>query len=101
MIYHLLWHFRDVFTHKMGFYAYQDGMFRSVAAVLTSLFIALFLGPSIIRFLMRKKIGDRPEFHHAALNELTREKANTPTMGGLILTLAALAANTLWAKLIN
>jgi phospho-N-acetylmuramoyl-pentapeptide-transferase len=50
---------------------------------------------------MRKKIGDRPEFHHAALNELTKEKANTPTMGGLIIILASLAATLLWAKLNN
>jgi phospho-N-acetylmuramoyl-pentapeptide-transferase len=85
----------------MGFYAYQDVMFRSVAALLTSFSIAIFLGPGIIRWLMRKKIGDRPEFHHAALNELTREKANTPTMGGLIIILAVLAGTMLWAKLNN
>ncbi len=72
MIYHLLWNLRDVFTHKLGFYAYQDVMFRSVAAILTSFLIAILLGPKIIRWLMTKKIGDRPEFHHAALNELTK-----------------------------
>jgi len=101
MIYHLLWHLRNVFTHKLGFYAYQDVMFRSVSAALTSLVIALLIGPKIIRWLMRKKIGDRPEFHHAALNELTKEKANTPTMGGLIIILASLTTTLLWAKLNN
>ncbi len=101
MIYHLLWHFRDVFTHRLGFYAYQNVMFRSVAATLTSLVIALLVGPKIIRWLMRKKIGDRPEFHHAALNELTKEKANTPTMGGLIIIFASLVTTLLWARLNN
>ena len=101
MIYHLLWHFREVFTHKLGFYAYQNVMFRSVAAALTSLFIAFVIGPKIIRWLIQKKIGDRPEFHHAALNELTKEKANTPTMGGLIILLAGLASTLSWAKLDN
>jgi phospho-N-acetylmuramoyl-pentapeptide-transferase len=101
LIYHLLWHFRDIFTHKIGFYAYQDVLFRSVAALLTSFAIAILFGPRIIRWLMRKKIGDRPEFHHAALNELTREKANTPTMGGLIIILAMLATTLLWARLNN
>jgi len=101
MIYHLLWHLREVFTHRLGFYAYQDVMFRSVSAILTSLLIALLIGPKIIRWLMRKKIGDRPEFHHAALNELTKEKANTPTMGGLIIILSSLATTLLWAKLNN
>lgn len=101
MIYHLLWYFRAIFTHKIGFYAYQDVMFRCVAAVLTSFFIALWLGPKIIRWLMRKKIGDRPEFNHTALNELTKNKANTPTMGGLIIILATMVATLLWAKLDN
>ena len=101
MIYHLLWHFRNTFTHRMGFYAYQDVMFRSVAAVLTAFAVAILLGPKIIRWLMRKKIGDRPEFHHATLNELTKAKANTPTMGGLIIILATFAGTLLWAKLNN
>ncbi|MBW8000612.1 MAG: phospho-N-acetylmuramoyl-pentapeptide-transferase [Planctomycetes bacterium] len=101
MIYYLLWYFRDAFTHKIGFYAYQDVMFRSIAAILTSFSIAVFLGPTIIRWLMTKKIGDRPEFHHDKLNELTKEKTNTPTMGGLIIILAVLAGTLLWAKLTN
>jgi phospho-N-acetylmuramoyl-pentapeptide-transferase len=97
MIYHLLWHLRDVFTHRIGFYAYQDVVFRSIAAVLTAFAIAIFVGPKIIRWLMRKKIGDRPEFHHEALNELTKEKANTPTMGGLMIILAVFCATLLCA----
>ena len=99
MIYHLLHYFSGFFTERLGFYAYQNVMFRSVAAVLTSFAIAIFLGPSIIRRLMRKKIGDRPEFHHATLNELTKEKANTPTMGGLIIILAVLVTTLVWANL--
>jgi len=101
MIYHLLWYLREIFTHRLGFYAYQNVVFRSVAAILTSLVIALVIGPKIIRWLMRKKIGDRPEVHHATLNELTKEKANTPTMGGLIIILATVSTTLLWAKLNN
>jgi phospho-N-acetylmuramoyl-pentapeptide-transferase len=47
------------------------------------------------------KIGDRPEFHHAALNELMRDRANTPTMGGIIILAAVLAGTLLWARLDN
>ena len=50
---------------------------------------------------MKEKIGDRPEFSHTALNELMRERANTPTMGGLIILLSILAGTFLWAKLGN
>lgn len=99
MIYHLLQYFSEFFTDRLGFYAYQNVMFRSVAAVLTSFIIAIFWGPSVIRWLMRKKIGDRPEFHHATLNELTKEKANTPTMGGLIIILSVMATTLMWADL--
>jgi len=101
MIYHLLQYFSDFLTEKLHFYAYMYVMFRAVMAILTSLAISLLVGPRIIRWLMRKKIGDRPEFHHAALNELTREKANTPTMGGLIILFSAIATTLLWAKLNN
>ncbi len=101
MIYHLLRHFSDFFSETLHFYAYQYVLFRAVLAILTSLAIALMIGPRIIRWLMRMKIGDRPEFHHAALNELTKEKANTPTMGGLIILFSAIVTTLLWAKLNN
>jgi phospho-N-acetylmuramoyl-pentapeptide-transferase len=101
LIYHLLWWLRDVFTHKVGFYAYQDVMFRAILAALTSLGIAVLLAPRVIRWLMRMKVGDRPEFHHAALNELMRDRANTPTMGGIIILSAILASTVLWARLDN
>ena len=99
MIYHLLRYLRA--GERLGFYAYQYVVFRSVVAVLTSFLIAVLLGPTIIRWLMRKKIGDRPEFHHATLNELTKEKANTPTMGGLIIILSVLATTVLWADILD
>ncbi len=99
MIYHLLWYLHA--GEKFGFYAYQNVLFRAVSATLTSLIIALVIGPRIIRWLMKKKIGDRPEFHNATLNELTKEKTNTPTMGGLIIIFSVLASTLLWAKLYN
>jgi phospho-N-acetylmuramoyl-pentapeptide-transferase len=101
MIYHLLRHFSGFFSDTLHFYAYQHVLFRSVVAILTSLIISLLIGPRIIRWLMRKKIGDRPEFYHAALNELTKEKANTPTMGGLIILSSTILTTLLWARLDN
>jgi phospho-N-acetylmuramoyl-pentapeptide-transferase len=97
MIYHLLWYLHA--GDRFGFYAYQNVIFRSVSATLTSLLIALLIGPRIIRWLMKKKIGDKPEFNNATLNELTKEKANTPTMGGLIILFSIITSTLLWAKL--
>lgn len=99
MLYHLL-EYMDV-AEKLHFYAYKDVLFRAIMATLSSLIIALYIGPHIIRWLMRKKIGDRPEFNHADLNELTKNKANTPTMGGLIIICATLLSTLLWARLNN
>ena len=89
------------FKETLGFYAYEEVMFRAICAALTSLLIAVFTGPKIIRWLMKKKIGDRPEFNHTALNQLMRERENTPTMGGLIILLAVISSTLLWAKLDN
>ncbi len=98
MIYHLLEYLQ---IKRIGFYAYEDVLFRAVMAALTSLAIAFWLGPRVIRWLMRMRIGDRPEFHHAALNELMKDRTNTPTMGGIIILTGILAGTLLWAKLSN
>ena len=87
--------------HGIGFYAYEDVLFRAILAALTSLAVAIFMAPRVIRWLMRMKIGDRPEFHHAALNDLMRDRANTPTMGGIIILSALLTGTVLWAKMNN
>lgn len=100
MIYHLLDQLQKT-LHGVGFYAYEDVLFRSFLAALTSLVVAVLMAPRIIRWLMAKKVGDRPEFHHAALNELMQDRANTPTMGGIIILAAIMAGTFLWARLDN
>jgi phospho-N-acetylmuramoyl-pentapeptide-transferase len=72
--------------------------FRAAAAVVTSLVIAFAFGPVVIRRLQRAGVGqvvreDGPETH--------RPKAGTPTMGGLIIILAASISTLLWAQLTN
>ena len=100
MIYHLL-HWQKALLDKIGFYAYEDLTFRCVMAGITSLVISFVFGPYVIRWLMKKKIGDRPEFNHADLNQLMRERANTPTMGGIFILTAIIISTLLWAKLSN
>jgi phospho-N-acetylmuramoyl-pentapeptide-transferase len=68
-------------------------------AAMLAFLIVMFLAPPFIRFLVRKKVGDRPEFDHANLNELTRHKSNTPTMGGLLIAMALMASTLLFADL--
>jgi len=75
-------------------YAHENVLFRGVCAALFCFVVLLLAAPRMIRYLVRMKLGDRPEFDHASLNELTREKNRVPTMGG-VLILGAIAAGTL------
>ena len=101
MLYLLFEHYRDFLSTKLHFYAWQEVSLRAVLAILTSLLVSLVWGPRIIRWLIRKKVGDIPEFDHKGLNELTQHKTNTPTMGGLIILLGVFVSTLLWADLRN
>jgi phospho-N-acetylmuramoyl-pentapeptide-transferase len=59
--------------------------FRAIAALIVSFALVVAFGPRTIRWLIKQKIGDAPEFNHADLNRLTKHKANTPTMGGVLI----------------
>jgi len=80
---------------------FQQLAFRVFCAVGVSFAVVVFLGPRVIRWLTLKKIGDSPEFNHAELNEKMRSKANTPTMGGVLIAAAVVASAMLLADLRN
>lgn len=71
---------------------------RSVLAALTSLCLAVFLGPYIIRMLAKAQIGqvvrdDGPKSHLS--------KTGTPTMGGVLILLAITVTTLMWSNLQN
>jgi len=73
--------------------------FRAVMAILLSfLFVIVFARPTI-RFLLKLKIGDSPVFYRQDLNELMKQKANTPTMGGILISGAIVLSTLLLADL--
>ena len=74
---------------------------RMGAAALMSFAIVMVLGPSMIRFLIKKKVGDRPEFNNLNLNELTKHKSNTPTMGGVLIVVAIVVSVLMFSDLHN
>ncbi len=82
-------------------YAYENALFRGACAALLCFLIVLVLMPRVIRRLMKWKLGDRPEFDHAPLNELTRDKTNVPTMGGVGILAAIVLAVVLLADITN
>ncbi|MDC9725038.1 MAG: phospho-N-acetylmuramoyl-pentapeptide-transferase [Gammaproteobacteria bacterium] len=81
-----------------GFNVFQYLTLRSILGVITALGIALIVGPTMIRHLSFKQIGqvvrdDGPESHFS--------KAGTPTMGGALILVAIAVSTLLWADLSN
>jgi len=74
---------------------------RMAGAAVLSFLIVMILAPRLIRFLIRRRIGDLPEFDHADLNQLTRHKSMTPTMGGILIVVAILVSVLVFANVRN
>ncbi|MGX1928962.1 phospho-N-acetylmuramoyl-pentapeptide-transferase [Flagellimonas sp. 2504JD4-2] len=72
--------------------------FRAAMAVLLSLLIAMVYGKRIIRFLQKKQIGE--SIRDLGL-EGQKQKAGTPTMGGLIIIMSTLLPVLLFADIKN
>jgi phospho-N-acetylmuramoyl-pentapeptide-transferase len=83
------------------YFWYKGLLLRVAGAALLSFLLVVILAPRMIRWLVRRKLGDRPEFDHADLNQLTRHKSNTPTMGGLLIVIAILVSMLLFADMSN
>ena len=84
--------------YHSGFNVFQYITLRTILGVLTALFIALIIGPSMIRHLANFQISenvrhDGPESHQS--------KAGTPTMGGLLILVSITASTLLWSDLGN
>jgi len=77
---------------------FQFTTFRAAMAILLSLLIATVYGKRIILFLQKKQIGE--SVRDLGL-EGQKQKAGTPTMGGLIIIMATLIPVLLLAKLDN
>lgn len=73
--------------------------FRALAAAGLAFVIVLLLGQPTIDWLRRKKIGDSGATDAAALKEHNASKANTPTMGGILIVGAITASVMLLADL--
>jgi len=81
-----------------GFAVFQYLTLRAILGVITALGIALIVGPSMIRHLSFKQIGqvirdDGPQSHLS--------KSGTPTMGGALILVAIAVSTLLWADLNN
>ena len=96
MLYWLL--FQVLHNYVPAFRVFGYITTRVALANLTALFIALALGPRMIRKLRELSFGqhireDGPQSH--------QRKSGTPTMGGVLIVLAIVVPTLLWANLQN
>ncbi|MDR3763633.1 MAG: phospho-N-acetylmuramoyl-pentapeptide-transferase [Acidobacteriota bacterium] len=98
MLYWLLYSY--IFRHfNLGpFRIFRYLTFRTAFASLTAMFMALIIGPAVIRRLREFQIGqyireEGPRSH--------QKKAGTPTMGGLLIVVSILLPTVLWSDLSN
>ncbi len=97
MLYYLFEYLENTYQLP-GASLFQFITFRASLAVILSLFIATVYGKKIIRFLQKKQLGET--IRDLGL-EGQKEKAGTPTMGGVIIILATVIPVLLFAKLDN
>ena len=94
----LLWLSEYLTQYYSGFNVFQYITLRTILGALTSLFIALVIGPALIARLGSYNVGqivrdDGPESHLG--------KAGTPTMGGLLIIVSIAFSTLCWADLGN
>jgi phospho-N-acetylmuramoyl-pentapeptide-transferase len=92
----LLYETLFLFFHPFRIFRYLT--FRTAFASLTALMIALFIGPYVIQKLREFQIGqyvrdDGPQTH--------LKKTGTPTMGGVLISIAILLPTVLWSDPTN
>src|SRR5256714_7874570 len=96
LLYWLL--YQRLFAYFPPFRIFRYVTFRTAFASLTALFMGLIIGPSVIRQLREFQIGqyireEGPSAH--------QKKAGTPTMGGVLITIAIIIPTLLWSDLTN
>jgi phospho-N-acetylmuramoyl-pentapeptide-transferase len=101
MLYWLVDHYRNwLEAHDLGFLrVFRFVAFQVTSAILLSFLIVIVLGPRVIDWLRRQKIGDLPQFDQAEVDKLMSGKKGTPTMGGLLIITSIFTTSVLLANL--
>src|ERR1700744_417404 len=96
MLYYLFDWFKQHSIKVPGSALFQFITFRVLLAVVFSLIVSMIFGKRLIRFLVKKQIGESVRDLGLAGEQ---QKKGTPTMGGFIIILAILIPNFLLADL--
>lgn len=91
----MLYHFLVSVAH-VNLFRYIT--FRAAGATVTAMLIAFVIGPPVIGWLRRRKVGQVVRAEGPATHQVKR---GTPTMGGIIIIVATVVPTLLWAPLDN
>jgi phospho-N-acetylmuramoyl-pentapeptide-transferase len=103
MIYLLVKHLQAWLDgHELGFLRVFNAItFQSAVALVVGFLLVITLGPRVIGWLRRQKIGDLASFDQADVDKLMEGKKGTPTMGGVLIIAAIALTTALLADLSN
>jgi phospho-N-acetylmuramoyl-pentapeptide-transferase len=89
-------------AHNLGFLrVFTFVTFQATVAVVLSFFFCIFLGPPVINWLRRHKVGDQAKFDHVDMDAMMKDKSGTPTMGGVLIIASIFVTTILLADLRN
>ncbi|WKE66082.1 phospho-N-acetylmuramoyl-pentapeptide-transferase [Gallaecimonas kandeliae] len=94
----LVWLAEYLAHYINGFHVFSYLTFRAILSALTALILSVYMGPRLIKALVRLQVGqtvrdDGPQSHLS--------KSGTPTMGGIMILLSVTVAALAWANLDN
>jgi len=75
---------------------FQYVTMRTIGGAATAFTLSMILGPSMIKWLTRLKVGQAVRDDEVLA--MQRSKAGTPTMGGLLIIVTVVISSFLWAK---
>ncbi len=96
----MLWYLSDWENAFGPLRVFKYVTFRAGGALLTAFLLSLLLGPTVIAWLRRLKVGQeiRGADELRELHETHGKKAGTPTMGGILILATLTASTLLWAR---
>lgn len=98
MLYDLIMHHGLAYAFLLNLFRYIT--FRAVSACFTAFFLSIWLGPYIIAKLHQIQREGQP-IRALGPERHLKEKAGTPTMGGILILSTLLISTLLWADLTN
>ena len=88
--------------HGLGFLrVFTFVTFQAVVAIVVSFLFCVLLGPRVIEWLRKHKLGDLPSFDDAGMDKEMAQKKGTPTMGGVLIIASIVITTLLLADLSN